>query len=37
VVSRTLVGMREEGIVDRRGGQTLLLDPGKLHAIAAAG
>jgi CRP-like cAMP-binding protein len=37
VVSRTLVGMREEGVVDRRGGQTLLLDPSKLHTIAAAG
>jgi CRP-like cAMP-binding protein len=37
VVSRTLVCMREEGVVDRRGGQTLLLDPAKLHAIAAAG
>jgi CRP-like cAMP-binding protein len=37
VVSRTLVGMREEGIVDRRGGQTLLLDPAKLHSIATAG
>jgi len=37
VVSRTLVGMREEGVVDRRDGQTLLLDPARLHAIAAAG
>jgi CRP-like cAMP-binding protein len=37
VVSRTLVGMREEGVVDRRGGETVLLDPAALHAIAAAG
>lgn len=37
VVSRTLVGLRDEGIVDRRGAQTVLLDPAKLHAIAAAG
>jgi CRP/FNR family transcriptional regulator, cyclic AMP receptor protein len=37
VVSRTLVGMREEAILDRRGGQTLLLDPARLHSIATAG
>lgn len=37
VVSRTLVGMREEGVVDRRGGQTVLLDPARLHVIAGAG
>ena len=37
VVSRTLVRMRDDGIVDRRDGQTVLLDPAALHAIAAAG
>jgi CRP-like cAMP-binding protein len=37
VVSRTLVGMREEGIVDRLGGEIVLLDPAALHTIAAAG
>jgi CRP-like cAMP-binding protein len=37
VVSRTLVAMRAEGVVESRGGQTLLLDPAKLHAIAATG
>jgi CRP-like cAMP-binding protein len=37
VVSRTLVRLRNEGIVDRRDGETLLLDPAALHAIAAAG
>jgi CRP-like cAMP-binding protein len=37
VVSRTLVGMREEGVIDRRGGETVLVDPAKLHATAAAG
>jgi CRP-like cAMP-binding protein len=37
VVSRTLVGMRAEGVVDRRGPQTVLLDPARLHEIASAG
>jgi CRP-like cAMP-binding protein len=37
VVSRTLVGMREEGVVDRWGGQTVVLDPAAIHAIAAEG
>lgn len=37
VVSRTLVRLREEGVVDRREGETVLLDPAALHAIAAAG
>lgn len=37
VVSRTLVRLREEGIVDRRAGETLLVDPAALHAIAAEG
>jgi CRP-like cAMP-binding protein len=37
VVSRTLVGMREEGLVARRGGETVLLDPAALHSVAAAG
>ena len=37
VVSRTLVRLRNEGIVDRHNGETLLLDPAALHAIAAAG
>jgi CRP/FNR family transcriptional regulator, cyclic AMP receptor protein len=37
VVSRTLLRMRDEGIVDRRAGDTILLDPAALHAIAAAG
>jgi CRP-like cAMP-binding protein len=37
VVSRTLVRLREDGIVDRRDGETVLVDPAALHAIAAAG
>lgn len=37
VVSRTLVGMRQEGLVCRLDRETLLLDPARLHAIAAAG
>jgi CRP-like cAMP-binding protein len=37
VVSRTLVRMREEGVVDRREGETVLLDAAALHAIAATG
>jgi CRP-like cAMP-binding protein len=37
VVSRTLLRMRDEGVVDRRDGDTVLLDPAALHAIAAAG
>jgi CRP/FNR family transcriptional regulator, cyclic AMP receptor protein len=37
VVSRTLVRLREEGVVDRRDGETILLNPSALHAIAAAG
>jgi CRP-like cAMP-binding protein len=37
VVSRTLVQLRDEGVVDRRGGETVLRDPAALHAIAAAG
>jgi CRP-like cAMP-binding protein len=37
VVSRTLVRLRDDGIVDRSGGETILLDPAALHAIAAAG
>jgi CRP-like cAMP-binding protein len=37
VVSRTLVGMREEGVVDRWGGQTVVLNPAAVHAIAAEG
>lgn len=37
VVSRTLVGMREEGVVCRCGRETLLMDPAKLHEIATAG
>jgi CRP-like cAMP-binding protein len=37
VVSRTLVRLREEGVVDRRQGETVLLDAAALHAIAAAG
>jgi CRP-like cAMP-binding protein len=37
VVSRTLVRLRNERIVDRHDGETLLLDPAALHAIAAAG
>jgi CRP-like cAMP-binding protein len=37
VVSRTLVRLRNEGIVDRHDGETLLLDPAALHAIAAEG
>jgi CRP/FNR family transcriptional regulator, cyclic AMP receptor protein len=37
VVSRTLVRLRDDGIVDRRDGETVLLDPAALHAIAAAG
>jgi CRP-like cAMP-binding protein len=37
VVSRTLVRLRDDGILDRRDGETVLLDPAALHAIAAAG
>lgn len=37
VVSRTLVRFREEGVVDRREGETVLVDAAALHAIAAAG
>ncbi len=37
VVSRTLVRFRDDGLLDRRGGETVLLDPAALHAIAAAG
>jgi CRP/FNR family transcriptional regulator len=37
VVSRTLVQLRDEGVVDRRDGETVLRDPAALHAIAAAG
>lgn len=37
VVSRTLVRLRNDGIVDRREGVTVLLKPAVLHAIAAAG
>jgi CRP-like cAMP-binding protein len=37
VVSRTVLRMRDEGIVDRREGDIVLLDPAALHAIAAAG
>jgi CRP-like cAMP-binding protein len=37
VVSRTLVRLRDEGVVDRRERETVLLDPAALHAIAAAG
>jgi CRP-like cAMP-binding protein len=37
VVSRTLVGMRQEGLVRRVGQETRLLQPARLHAIAGAG
>jgi CRP-like cAMP-binding protein len=37
VVSRTLVRLRDDGIVDRRDGETVLLDPAALHEIAAEG
>ena len=37
VVSRTLARLRDDGVVDRRDGETVLLDPAALHAIAAAG
>jgi CRP/FNR family transcriptional regulator, cyclic AMP receptor protein len=37
VVSRTLVQLRDEAVVDRRDGETVLLDAAALHAIAAAG
>lgn len=37
VVSRTLARLRDDGIVDRRDGETVLLEPAALHAIAAAG
>lgn len=37
VVSRTLLRMRDEGIVGRRAGAMVLLDPAALHAIAATG
>jgi CRP-like cAMP-binding protein len=37
VVSRTLVGLRQEGVVERRGNETVLVDPSALHAIAASG
>jgi CRP-like cAMP-binding protein len=37
VVSRTLVRLRDDGIVDRRDGAMVLLDPAALHEIAAAG
>jgi CRP-like cAMP-binding protein len=37
VVSRTLVRLRDEGLVERRETETVLLDPAGLHAIAAAG
>jgi CRP/FNR family transcriptional regulator, cyclic AMP receptor protein len=37
VVSRTLVRMRDEGIVDRSASETILLDPAALHEIAAEG
>jgi CRP-like cAMP-binding protein len=37
VVSRTLVRLREEGVVDRYEAETVLLNPAALHAIAAAG
>jgi len=37
VVSRTLLRMAGEGIIDRRERDTVLLDPAALHAIAAAG
>lgn len=37
VVSRTLVSMRDEGVVERRRGETIISDPAALHAIAAAG
>jgi CRP-like cAMP-binding protein len=37
VVSRTLVSMREEGLVDRRDNEMVLLESAALHAIAAAG
>ncbi|MCW2855477.1 MAG: transcriptional regulator, Crp/Fnr family [Marmoricola sp.] len=37
VVSRTLIRLRSEGVVDRRENATVLVDPASLHAIAAAG
>jgi CRP-like cAMP-binding protein len=37
VVSRTLVRMRDQGVVERRETETVLLDPAALHKIAAAG
>jgi CRP-like cAMP-binding protein len=37
VVSRTLVRLRDERVVERRETETVLLDPAALHAIAAAG
>ncbi|HEX4865929.1 MAG TPA: Crp/Fnr family transcriptional regulator [Acidimicrobiales bacterium] len=37
VVSRTLVGMRQDGVVERRGNETVIVNPSALHAIAAAG
>jgi CRP-like cAMP-binding protein len=37
VVSRTLVRLRDEGLVDRRETETVLLDTAALHVIATAG
>lgn len=37
VVSRTLVRLRDEGLVERHETETVLLDPAALHAIATAG
>jgi CRP-like cAMP-binding protein len=37
VVSRTLLRLRDEGLVERRESETVLLDPAGLHAVAAAG
>jgi CRP-like cAMP-binding protein len=37
VVSRTLVRLRDDGVVERRDRETVLLDPSALHDIAAAG
>lgn len=37
VVSRSLVAMRQDGLIERRGNDTVLIDPSALHSVAATG
>jgi CRP-like cAMP-binding protein len=37
VVSRSMVAMRQDGLIERRGNDTVLIDPSALHGVAAAG